>query len=1257
MLIVLLVFVFIVTFVIPMARKKTPEAFDNSPYMDPVEEQVKSMTRNDLIQRGQQLYNKFSDIHDVRRPTFIRSEEPEDMKRTNLLMQQAMRTTDIKPKNNIGNKFPNFMEAKQQKITNTLPPPNGIIPLAKKCETLKTRDSCAKLTDPAYKYCGVCIDEGTTHKGDDEGQFIGGLLILPDDRTDAEDLANETGNPVAYVPTIGKCPPNRLFIDSNRCTVEANRLNCFEIGKSGGFATGKTKEGKNLSQVTCAQVPAIDPTVFVFNPKDRKYIINLRILTPVGTGMSTAIVLNDKGVELVRKPGILPGIETVVSIPNVMELMQLDVVIAQEMPLRKSGLPEVFLYNPQGALRNEITSKIAPTLCSNIGATIATKEQLNEAWKNGAQVPPYATQVDRNTPWTDKYSFNQGFTSDGILYPTQSNYLVDRRDGPYWNWYYSYRQEKLNYDGKDNALHDGKEGERTSIWCYGIKPPSKSLTTNRIGELEPKIWNFFTSFADKASPAQSRNNIWSMHENDVDYQGPLVFRGVLLQWEMIDDATKRTVPFEPTIQKVNTIDITQTANRRSAMKRLGTFKASNTIPLPKPSTPGLTNMYNNVQWLWGQDANSQTCIFTVKVPGTLMNPVYSQDEGIAARGPLINNQETSALLKVSACLAEGQNPGKYSQECLMSLFTDVGGNPDKGKLVTEGGIEQLNSLGDVDSITSYLFNLYSYATTGMDANQNKPIGTTPAERQAVINDASQKLFGFDIASPCEEIVETKDGSLMLREKDPPFPSACLNYLWTNTGSDKSRYESTKPGSTVQNTYTRIQDRFSGLMNNEGRVKDREKYPFQTCQPTGTAAPVVNGKPIKANVDIANAQGTIRGVQDMYNSIHQNANYNTNVDTQEKGMMECYGIEKAPIENKDCVITARYVRILPTALQGDYVPNGVLTFAQIQVFDSKDKEVAKDKQVYESNYSGTAQEINNGNAFIHDWSPEAGIYRQSYGECGGHVGSCALDTAWVMIDLGKMTNISKVIFYRGGLAWSIGAYGSPIQLLDDKKKVVAQKLSGSNLPLSTPWWKPEELLFGKGDMTPKYSIKDVMPGLRLSLKNANHWSRMLSNVVNAQARSMPPDQSALGNGWIAYPEDAGLWSKKGALLATLKATLAWNGLSGYVSFESAGAKDCFLSFSIGSEVCAFYNGGALAWGAAGYDQATSWEVVPALNGNPSMVSFKSALYRNQWGYPNKYLCNSKLYADGQNSPIYVQAPRMDSFHDLERFCWTICDPLA
>lgn len=1212
--IVLLVLVFIIGFVIPLARgsKSVKESF-----MTPLDEYNK-FSREDMVQQGQKMYNKFSDSQDVRLPTFITSDDPDDIAAANKQIRQAFYTADANPNGTLkavpnsttfNPVFKTLMDTKASKVTAQLPPPNGLITMAKKCETMTTRDSCARLDDPDFKYCGVCIDEGTTHTERSPGTHIGGLLVLPNDRADAEDVASQNGTPVVYKPTVGQCPPGKFFVQSGECTKQANRLNCLEVGQTGGFISGQTKEGKDSTTASCAQVPTMGEDTYVYNPSERKYTINLRVLTPLGTGRGAVYVRDKKnGNLLASNTNISPGIDAIVTITGVSELQELNITVQEEVPMRRGGQAEVFLFNENGAAEN-LTKDSAEILCQRIGTQLATKEQLDDSWRNGAQ------------------NCAKGHTQNGLYHPAQALNPVRAMVTNHYDGGRPHQYEQITYPC--GSTQNGKAvfpdtGDKGNAWCFGVKPPISSSTESPMNSF---IGKFFETFGGNSTPKQGAS-IDSMYDINPDNQSkkPMLFRAVLLQWEMSTDSVKRNVPFEPTITTIDKTPITSTAGK-STIKVFSTFAGSTQITQPKP---GNSQIMRSTRWLWGPRAEKQTVVFDALVPGVLLDPVYREDDNIAARGPLLNKRETQNLLQTSPCVKEGQVAGNYGMACLLSLFTGVGGDPVNGKLAKlDGGLSQLNSMGDSDAIEAYLFNLYSLARTGRDANGNDPPGNT-RQRRAVINDASQKLYGFDIASPCEEIVDTESGEIRLVAKNTPLTSECLNYLWLNTNSDRDRYNEERTGSTLGNTYISIGDRFSGLMNSEGTQDARDKYPFQACQLKGSLSPLQDGKPNLPNMSLANAKGSVKGVQDFYNSVFKTANYSKVPTDQTLAMQQCYGVGRNPkaADESACSIPTRYVRVLSNSL-GNTAQKSVIMIPQIQVFDSDGNEVAKGKPT--SSLNGYSQGMAvNGNATPH-----------SHGEGEYHANGNDLDNEYWMVDLGRVVQVQEIRFFnRTDCCEQYGDYrhlGMPIQLLDGNKKVVAEKLVGStNWP--SKWGQMESIVFTEMDKKPMFPIPQIMAGLRISLRSAIHFNRILRH----------------GNGsyYLSDPDMAG--GNYSPLLrndGTIKITDAINGMSDHVSFESVNLPGYYLGHSIGATRVTI----SPLWAYDGreYADIISFKPVPALNGNPSMVSWKSgSLNKRKGQYADYYIA-----IDKEDSNKVIMDKTNGSLRDVERFCWTIFPGLA
>jgi hypothetical protein len=203
----------------------------------------------------------------------------------------------------------------------------------------------------------------------------------------------------------------------------------------------------------------------------------------------------------------------------------------------------------------------------------------------------------------------------------------------------------------------------------------------------------------------------------------------------------------------------------------------------------------------------------------------------------------------------------------------------------------------VDDISDFLDRLYTIATTGKN---NSGVKQTMAQ----INDASQKMFGFDIGSPCEDINESDAGFLSIVPKKAPIDADCLNYLWLNTGNSRDRgNEDLSRKTRLQNTYQTIQDRYSGLRDGEGTPEARQATPFNACNSKGTLAPMNSQGAVNygAITEVNKIVKSVPQAQDYYNQVHKTANYasgngganDANTLLQAAALKKCYGVTKTP----------------------------------------------------------------------------------------------------------------------------------------------------------------------------------------------------------------------------------------------------------------------------------------------------------------------------------------------------------------------------
>ena len=756
-----------------------------------------------------------------------------------------------------------------------LPPPSGLVVLAQQCEAnLVGRDSCSMLDNSAFSQCGVCIAGGTQYDGSNPDSFIGGLLAIKQDKQSAIDSAN--GGTPNYYPTLGQCPPGMFFVDSSSCQKAANRQNCNEVGNNGGFYGGGTAEGKMAVQALCAQAPYSGANTFVYQPNKPasklQFDVVLRCITPFGTGITKIIVTHYRTGKTYRADNAgNPGQEFTLTIPKAMETDDVDVRVSQEIPHRPKGKVEVFRVMQNATAPQAENTTSAATLCNRLGAKLASSNQVAQATANGLQ--GYYTSITNDSPngTIGVYGAQSGGSASS---KGQTITLVP----------------DIPLGGNPSSGFDDTGYTAQSVWCYGYKPAMDALGTSNTNTLDIKtVWyNWFDSFGKNAQPAQGPS-IYSQFSSDDNSNPPGISeRAVTLQWEM-KGSSNRIVPFQTSIIKVNSYPAS------GLLRLLGPFNNSSIIAGPAWSSS--FTMVKSLFWYWSNKPNQQSVIFSAKVPGLFVDPFYPEDLQVAPTGPLVTNPETAFLLQSSACDANDQQPGAYGINCLLQLFKGAGGDPSNGLLATQnGGLLQLNSLGDVSAITGYLNEQYITATTGRDSNGNS-ISTDMQTRVDAMNMAAMNMFGFNIINPCEMIVDNADGTVALITMPlSQVQPVCLQYLWLNNNSDADRKNDSLNNSLYSNTYTSIADRFSGLRKNEATRKRRDTYPFQACQVTGAGAPIKNGKPDMKVISNLMSMNSLSDVQDYFNTIHKTANYTKGPQdskAQSKAIQQCYGFAQTP----------------------------------------------------------------------------------------------------------------------------------------------------------------------------------------------------------------------------------------------------------------------------------------------------------------------------------------------------------------------------
>jgi hypothetical protein len=1172
----IMVLIVFFVFVLPMVLKKRNEGFTSTGI---TAYDILANDRDSYVALRQKKYNTFSDSQDVTKPNFANVSTQPAIDQASKQVKDALRTSllDVDPTSKT------LLGINPDTPPQTLAPVNQIVEQAKRCELLNSRDNCMNLKDPYYSNCGVCVRDRETMFPQTNDKFKhGGLLILPDDKKDAELSHSGKEGPVIYQPTVGSCPPGYFFTDYDACVAKSNQLDCEEAGQNGGWNKGKTSEGVEVIDKKCANAPVAGSDIFVYDTKTRRFDVNLRVITPIGTGI-TKVYVTDKasGQQLGYGMTDTPGKAFVITVKNVTEAQAVNVLVEQEAPYRnRNAKSEVFLYNfnadsPPTVYNQTIAS--AAAICKRIGTRQATKAELEQAWSNGLQVCAC------------------GQTTEGSMYPMQATH----HSGFCGN-------NTINICGNDpNGWNKGLGYS----WCYGVKPP-KSINFQTIFS---EISNWFHTMGKDSSPSQAdKPSVWSKW--GPDYQAPS-YRAVIMQWEHTEDPKRMAQSFEPSIVAIND-QAPSSVNSEglktfTILRRFGTYANSSLILAPRPvsGAPMITNQF----WIWANLSNSATVKFTAQIPGTFLLPLYKDDGAVVRRGQLIAKQSTNTLLQISPCLKDGQVAGKYSMACLSNLFYGSGGIAE-GKLNKLGmvdpyngtggnGLADLNKLGDMDAISNWLSNQFTIATTGRDAT-GMPVGGSSGQiRAKTINKAAQWMFGFDITSPCEDVEQDAAGNIIIVPRTGALDSFCLQYLWLNAGTDKvrgsedpSRFTAPRRGG-ISATYTTIGDRYSGLRSTEGNAKMRADSPFQTCQPTGSMSPIdASGRVNAKNVSMANALGGIKAVQNFYDSLMKTANYGgknedkQSMTTHATAVEQCFGPQKT-VDSKvatGCGVVCRYVYILPTAFyEASRGGDLAIMLPQVAVYDPYDINIAKGKRtqaatIWQNDRSNGPDVAVNGNLTPH--SHNQGEY---------HDDGSGPDPQYWYVDLGKMTEVKRVVVFMRTDCCQHRQIGMPVQLRDASHNIICQKYTGEgqypNLPEQTM-----TVTFTAKDLKPAFALNNIVPGLTVSLLSAISWDRVVVNQGHA-ANVVGPDLGT-NNGY----------SPQFSRAASFRLVPALNGRIGYVSFENIQNPNFFLRHS-GFRVWVHWPEGNEV-----YRDDVSFKPMPAVNGDPTMVSFQSS------NFPEFYL---------------------------------------
>jgi hypothetical protein len=238
-----------------------------------------------------------------------------------------------------------------------------------------------------------------------------------------------------------------------------------------------------------------------------------------------------------------------------------------------------------------------------------------------------------------------------------------------------------------------------------------------------------------------------------------------------------------------------------------------------------------------------------------------------AAAPFIKQSSSAEFLNSGPCYKKGQQPGRYSLECLQGVFLNAGctvngegypSNDTKAKALMQGaGGNQLT--------------IAQIAGTVYEANQAAFSGQQGGKKMSLAewNQVSRFCTGKRLENPCD--ADNKASG--------PLSADCLSYLWQNTGAiDK------KPGA--------LGPTYSNTLKPTSLNGNTVRY----CTSSGTMAPInAQGQYNQTAIAAAHKAGGVEAVKALYNQIHSLANDNGQSDARRKAAIEqCYGVSLEPL---------------------------------------------------------------------------------------------------------------------------------------------------------------------------------------------------------------------------------------------------------------------------------------------------------------------------------------------------------------------------
>lgn len=1080
---------------------------------------------------------------------------------------------------------------------------------------------CVALNDGSLgATCGVCLRGGTTYTQlennaklgipdtmrDRLRSFIGGMFLSERDRS-RQRASTAIGSATSYKPSAGTCDDGYFFVagQEDACLNAASKLACLEYGSRGGFRTDGSKvvtdDGRIANEllekcVVCQQ----DPGTYLVSGGGT-HPLRIRIVTPAGTGMTNIFYrVGSTGTYSMQRIGA--GQAESIQLPIIRPTNVLEFIVYQEFPHRPRGDREVFLA--AGVFSSFSDAK---AYCESLDATVASLDQLQEAYNAGTQVHVGGYASNEKIYTVHQYSdYDKAFPSKGIGIRE-----VETAGG---------------------------------VWCYGIRPAKGFYAQSTQGsttvfEKEPKILNWFEYIKrvdDALLNDDEKQDRYSRFGNIVDRAN---YRGVIIQMESGTDVLelqkRRRDSAERYIVNVGDTDITDYTLERKLKEiysRNGLFSNSLKIVEPRPVSPAISNipLIPSQYWLWSSDHKSNSFKFKVEVPGFFRDPEFADDLAKCPTGILFANGVSLARGIPSAC------ENGPSDACLREIFKRVGGDPVKGDLGPENSVngvtnrrvlrykDFLQSSGafsalpesslmerTVDEIESFLMSIAENA-----AGKNLPL-RNPGEDTVefnkrileIIQQAQRNLLGTSGGGPCDILTYNRDANT--------YSIVRKEALTLNLDTYDARNPDIQCMQSIyndKNTYTNLSDAYSGISDTEIAASFvRNAFPLQACQPSGSWVPIKEDGSVDPAViaairqaadafDTTQSGTSVVGIQKVFADIHTKANNETDVAVQKESVERCYGIVRKELPSNCLGIQTQRIRILPSAFMFNGAPDNTaihILEGGITVKDSTGECVGN--PVYSAVYnllSGT--ELPNYMNGVYVDKQDSGEYN--------------VRRSVVELSFGLLKNV-QAIEYKVP-SDSAPVTGMVFQILDNSSppKVMVQKVLTSIGDDSSS----VNLVFSMDDMIPTIPYRSIATGMEFRLETAifpDLYLRRPRNTQDGQYTLRIETDSV-----FAIMDDIN-GSKRTRVCSIFHKTSAT-----YISYSPTTRSLVYIP----KDEANIMN---RSW--------ASWAIQPALNGSSAHVVVESA------NYPGQFL----MPLEGQ-ARVGVDVVDFTSEFDKFRACWTL-----